>query len=342
MSLWKLFVQYFIPSKGNKYRPIFLRIEMAGAMVVVIFALFTLSVVMQRMLLTNSSSQVAAVIASALVDLANNDRAQNNISSLTVSPQLQAAAQAKANDMAANGYFAHVSPIGRDPWHWFTQAGYNFSYGGENLAVYFSDSNTVNTAWMNSPEHRANILNEHFTEIGVATAQGMYQGHETTFVVQEFGTPASVATGTVQPTSVSLKDSKSLSVAGGASPQVKGASIAKPNVKIIVQDTNFIAVENENASTSIGAHVSPLKAPASTQNPVSVFMLRFVTSPSSDLVVAYSSIGVIILLALGFEVVTELRRPRAHRILLGLSLISLMGALLFVGQTIVFGQLLIA
>ena len=39
-----------------------------------------------------------------------------------------------------------------------TQAGYNFSFAGENLAVYFSDSNDVNTAWMNSPEHRANLL----------------------------------------------------------------------------------------------------------------------------------------------------------------------------------------
>ena len=47
---------------------------------------------------------------------------------------------------------------------------------GENLAVNFSDSQDVTNAWMNSPEHRANILNGDFTQIGIATAQGTYKG----------------------------------------------------------------------------------------------------------------------------------------------------------------------
>jgi hypothetical protein len=107
-----------------------------------------------------------------------------------VNPQLVAAAQAKANDMAAKGYFAHVSPDGRTSWSWFKDAGYAFSYAGENLAVDFTDSGNVNQAWLNSPTHRANIMNGHFTEIGIATAVGEYEGHTTTFVVQMFGTPA--------------------------------------------------------------------------------------------------------------------------------------------------------
>lgn len=136
------------------------------------------------------SNQLAAVVTSRLVSLTNDDRSDSGLGTLTVNPQLTAAAQAKANDMATKGYFAHVSPDGRTSWTWFRDAGYSFSYAGENLAVDFTDSGDVNKAWLNSPTHRANIMNGHFTEIGIATAEGEFEGHKTTFVVQMFGTPA--------------------------------------------------------------------------------------------------------------------------------------------------------
>ena len=150
-------------------------------------AVFWASSLQQRLL---RAPNVAAVISTILVELANGERAANDLGTLTVDPVLVATAQAKANDMAEKSYFAHTSPEGVDPWYWFKEAGYSFDYAGENLAVDFSDSGDVNNAWMNSPTHRENILDPHFTEIGIATAQGMYQGHPTTFVVQEFGTPA--------------------------------------------------------------------------------------------------------------------------------------------------------
>ena len=129
----------------------------------------------------------------ALVDETNQNRVANGLPDLQVSPLLQAAAQEKANDEATKGYFAHTSPQGLTPWYWFQQVGYNFDYAGENLAVNFSDSQDVTNAWMNSPEHRANILSTDFTQIGIATAQGIYDGEPTTFVVEEFGTPAPAA-----------------------------------------------------------------------------------------------------------------------------------------------------
>ena len=49
---------------------------------------------------------------------------------------LSAADDEKADDMAAKSYFAHTSPEGIDPWHWFAQVGYKFTYAGENLAVH--------------------------------------------------------------------------------------------------------------------------------------------------------------------------------------------------------------
>ena len=153
--------------------------------VVCIFVASTLGTLFIR------SGQYASVVAAVLVDLANGDRATHDLDRLSVSPVLAIAAQKKANDMAAKSYFAHISPEGIDPWHWFKEAGYRFDYAGENLAVDFYDSSDVERAWMNSPTHRDNIMNPRFTEIGIAAAVGVYQGRTTTFVVQEFGTPAS-------------------------------------------------------------------------------------------------------------------------------------------------------
>jgi hypothetical protein len=61
---------------------------------------------------------------------------------------------------------------------------------GENLAVDFEEAENVEDAWMNSPGHRANILNKEYEDIGIGIAQGTFQGHNSIFVVQMFGTKA--------------------------------------------------------------------------------------------------------------------------------------------------------
>ena len=167
----------------------------AGMLLVVILSFFALAVADKYLL---QSGGLAAVVSATLVDLANGDRASAAIAPLETNATLTKIAQDKANDMAAKGYFAHTSPDGKTPWYWYQQEGYSFLYAGENLAVDFNDSVDVNTAWMNSPEHRSNLLNGHFKQIGIATAQGTYKGHPTTFVVQEFGTPSSAPSAPVQ------------------------------------------------------------------------------------------------------------------------------------------------
>jgi uncharacterized protein YkwD len=150
----------------------------------------TLVFISQANYLMSRVPTVAAVISSVLVELTNVDRTSQGLGTLTVSPVLTEVAQAKANDMAQKGYFAHTSPEGLTPWHWFKEKGYRFAYAGENLAVDFSESADVQRAWMNSPTHRANVVGTQFTEIGIATANGIYNGRPTTFVVQVFGTPS--------------------------------------------------------------------------------------------------------------------------------------------------------
>jgi hypothetical protein len=89
---------------------------------------------------------------------------------------------------------AHFSPSGVSPWHWFDKSGYVFAHAGENLAIHFTDSSEVVEAWMLSPKHRENIVSGLYTEIGVGTAKGKFEGYDTVYVVQLFGTPAYVPT----------------------------------------------------------------------------------------------------------------------------------------------------
>jgi len=132
---------------------------------------------------------LASVLPGALVALTNQDRAVQGLSGVTENAVLNKAAQAAAEDMAVNGYFAHISPDGKDPWYWLNQAGYAYSYAGENLAVNFTDSQKVETAWMSSPTHRANIEKPQYTKIGIGIANGTYKGKESTFVVEFFAAP---------------------------------------------------------------------------------------------------------------------------------------------------------
>ena len=132
----------------------------------------------------------AAVSASTVTALVNAERVEGGLTPLTTSAALTRAAQAKANDMAANGYFAHTSPEGRTFSYWIKDAGYAYKSVGENLAQGFTESDRTVEGWMNSSGHRTNIMATKYTQTGVATAVGTYEGKKTTFVVQLFGTPA--------------------------------------------------------------------------------------------------------------------------------------------------------
>jgi len=123
----------------------------------------------------------------------NNQRAQNGeLVPLHENTRLDQAAEIKLQDMFDHQYFEHVSPSGKGPSDLANQVGYKFVVVGENLALgNFKDDAALVDAWMNSPGHRANILNVRYQEIGVAVGRGMFEGHETWLAVQEFGLPLS-------------------------------------------------------------------------------------------------------------------------------------------------------
>jgi hypothetical protein len=122
----------------------------------------------------------------------NVERQRNNQDPLQINNKLSAAAQAKANDMATRDYWSHIAPDGRTPWSFIQRSGYSYFKAGENLAYGFRDAPDTISGWMNSADHRDNLLNSDFTDVGfgIATAKN-YQGHgPTSIVVAMYAEPA--------------------------------------------------------------------------------------------------------------------------------------------------------
>src|SRR5690606_33684644 len=86
----------------------------------------------------------------------------------------------------------HTTPEGQEPWHFISQAGYPYEQAAENLAYGFDNSQDTIHGWLASPEHRTNLLNEAYTEVGFGVAQAEnYQGNGSeTVVVAMYGRPA--------------------------------------------------------------------------------------------------------------------------------------------------------
>ena len=134
------------------------------------------------------------VSATQLLADTNTQRLSNHESSLNLDSQLTQAAQTKANDMATRNYWSHTAPGGRTPWTFISASGYQFAAAGENLAYGFNSSNAIMNGWMNSPEHRTNVLNKVFTQVGFGIANAPnFQGHgPETIVVAMYGEPANL------------------------------------------------------------------------------------------------------------------------------------------------------
>ena len=113
-----------------------------------------LGIVAQSFFARPSSPQVLSyatnISVGGLLQGTNDQRVANGLSTLVQNGTLSQAAQAKAQDMATNDYWAHTSPSGLTPWYFISQAGYSYSTAGENLAYGFMTSAETITGWMNS------------------------------------------------------------------------------------------------------------------------------------------------------------------------------------------------
>ncbi|MFD7432388.1 sigma-70 family RNA polymerase sigma factor [Streptomyces sp. NPDC059818] len=118
-----------------------------------------------------------------VVALVNQERSAAGCGPVTEDAQLTDAAQRHSDDMAARDFFEHTNPDGADPGQRITDAGYRWSTYGENIARGQQTPESVMESWMNSPGHRANILNCSFKDIGI----GVHKGPGGPWWTQDFG-----------------------------------------------------------------------------------------------------------------------------------------------------------
>jgi Ca2+-binding RTX toxin-like protein len=105
--------------------------------------------------------------ANQVLTLTNEFRAQNGLSALKLNTELNAAAYAHSEDMAKQDYFDHIGKNGSKPWDRAKVVGYEAQAMGENIAAGYTTAAEVVQGWINSPGHRANLLNTKYTELGV-------------------------------------------------------------------------------------------------------------------------------------------------------------------------------
>ncbi|OJE49166.1 serine protease [Bacillus proteolyticus] len=102
-----------------------------------------------------------------VVELTNAERTKQGLPALKIDTELSKVARIKSEDMQKNNYFDHNSPTYGSPFDMMKKFGISYTSAGENIAQGQRTPEEVVQAWMNSAGHRANILNNSFTHIGV-------------------------------------------------------------------------------------------------------------------------------------------------------------------------------
>jgi uncharacterized protein YkwD len=102
----------------------------------------------------------------------NAHRAEAGLRPVRISVAVHRAAEYHARDQAAMSAMTHTGSDGSDAGQRISRQGYTWSTWGENVAYGYPTARSVVRAWMNSPGHRANILNPSFRHIGVGVQRG--------------------------------------------------------------------------------------------------------------------------------------------------------------------------
>ncbi len=138
-----------------------------------------------------SDAKEAPLDREEIIKLTNKEREGVNLNKLEENYSLNLVAQNKAEDILDRQYFEHVAPDGEDVSDLAEDIDYSFIIIGENLAKgHFEDSRDLVDGWMNSPDHRDNILRDGYEEIGVGFEKGAYFGDELWVAVQVFAAPS--------------------------------------------------------------------------------------------------------------------------------------------------------
>jgi len=287
---------YLIASEVNGYRPWIMRPQAIACFSLVIWGL-------RIFLPAGLTFAEGGIDPTDLMNKINLERTNRFLPALITNSKLNAAAEIKSNDMLSRSYFAHVDPDGHYVWPTIEAAGYTpYKTLGENLAMDFTDAADTVTAWMNSPTHRANILNDKFEDQGLAANYGLFEsGHYSILTASLFGTlvkssktpppppapqpapaptptptahPAPTPTPTPQPapTPVPIQPSTEVKITGNISivPEVTSEKIIlHMSVSVSGTPTEVVARVNNNqspltAGSIAGEYIGQLNFPANT------------------------------------------------------------------------------
>ena len=119
-----------------------------------------------------TAAQASEITRASVVAEMNVRRAAFGLPALREDPRLDDAADDRIADMEDQGYWAHVSPDGKEPFVWMRPRGYVYRYAGENLASGFDTAEVLVDAWMESEGHRANILSPMYRDCGISIIEG--------------------------------------------------------------------------------------------------------------------------------------------------------------------------
>ncbi|MDD5710937.1 MAG: CAP domain-containing protein [Candidatus Colwellbacteria bacterium] len=316
--------KYFIPHEGNEYKPHLLRWEVLLVLVSIVLGIELLF--LGQVFIIKNTTWLADVLESVLIDQTNVERQEAGLYGLQVNELLQEAARMKAEDMAERGYFAHTTPDGKTPWYWLEEAGYVFAAAGENLAVNFVDSEDVTEAWMNSPKHKDNILGRGFTEIGIATAKGVYKGRETTFVVQFFGRPmvrsaAAGTTGIQRPSSAVPTEPAGEDATGNevSDTSVAGAEVDEAHEELYIETQMSEAIPLAGRGTAVAQEQAG-------------FWEEFRTHPRFISNLFLATLATIILLALLLKIFVAIRIQHPPLIVNGVLMLLIVASAIWFNQ----------
>lgn len=197
-----------IPHPKNDYRPHLIR---RYGLVIIIFVIAGLQLGYNGSIAGKVLGSESDITISSLLEQTNLVRSQNGIAKLKLNDKLNQAAYLKAQNMFAKQYWAHNAPDGTQPWKWLGDVGYNYDTAGENLAKNFASANMTITAWMNSPEHRGNILNSNYQDVGFAVMNGDLMSEPTSLIVAFYGLSATdMVVGTQSSTNAAMVGQKGI------------------------------------------------------------------------------------------------------------------------------------
>ena len=233
-----IFKQYFIPNEDNEHKPKILRTK-SLAIIVVALIMIKMSVAGYLFFIYPNQARMSELITKQIMELINIDRKSQGIDELANNFALNESALSKAQDMVGKGYFAHESPDGRMPWNFINRSEYPYLFAGENLAMNFTSAKAAHSALMLSETHKKNILNQKYTDVGLAVLSGEIEGQKTNVLVQIFGSTSStklaMAPAVNEPTAP--KQTATLPVnaikqeTAEASPRVKAEQVKQTEVK---------------------------------------------------------------------------------------------------------------